>query len=78
MAFLATRRYNCWCFLQWRRSYKDSHKDELRNRRDTIFADKFFKLVAAPESPTDVDDVADAIALCLIDFQEATNNFHDN
>ncbi|WP_407899129.1 hypothetical protein [Scytonema sp. NUACC26] len=28
--------------------------------------------MAAPESPTDVDDVADPIALCLIDFQEAT------
>ncbi len=47
-------------------------KDDLRNRRDTIFADKFFKLVSAPESPADVDDVADSIALCLIDFNEAT------
>lgn len=47
-------------------------KDDLRGRRDTIFADKFFKLVIAPESPTDVDDVSDNIALCLIDFNEAT------
>lgn len=47
-------------------------KEDLRNRRDTIFADKFFKLVPAPESPADVDDVSDSIALCLIDFNEAT------
>ncbi|WP_243903144.1 ATP-binding protein [Aetokthonos hydrillicola] len=47
-------------------------KDDLRNRRDTIFADKFFKLVIAPESPGDVDDVSDSITLCLIDFNEAT------
>ncbi|WYL96159.1 MAG: DUF499 domain-containing protein [Gloeotrichia echinulata IR180] len=47
-------------------------KDDLRNRRDTIFADKFFKLVIAPESPSDVDDVSDSIALCLVDFNEAT------
>ncbi|GAA6614873.1 ATP-binding protein [Scytonema sp. NUACC26] len=47
-------------------------KDDLRNRRDTIFADKFFKLVSAPESPADVDDVSDSIALCLIDFNKAT------
>jgi len=47
-------------------------KDDLRGRRDTIFADKFFKLVSAPESPADVDDVSDNIALCLIDFNEAT------
>lgn len=47
-------------------------KDDLRSRRDTIFAEKFFKLVIAPESPADVDDVSDNIALCLIDFNEAT------
>ena len=47
-------------------------KDDLRSRRDTIFADKFFKLIPAPESPGDVDDVADPVALCLIDFDEAT------
>ncbi|BAY49792.1 AAA family ATPase [Scytonema sp. HK-05] len=47
-------------------------KDDLRSRRDTIFADKFFKLVIAPESPADVDDVSESIALCLIDFNEAT------
>ncbi|XHR83804.1 MAG: ATP-binding protein [Gloeotrichia echinulata GP01] len=47
-------------------------KEDLRNRRDTIFADKFFKLVSAPESPADVDDAPDSIALCLIDFNEAT------
>lgn len=47
-------------------------KDDLRGRRDTIFADKFFKLVPAPESPGDVDDVAEPVALCLIDFDEDT------
>jgi hypothetical protein len=47
-------------------------KDDLRSRRDTIFADKFFKLIPAPESPGDVDDVADPVALCLIDFDEDT------
>jgi hypothetical protein len=47
-------------------------KDELRKRRDTIFADKFFKLVSAPETPADVDDVADSVALCIIDFDEET------
>jgi hypothetical protein len=47
-------------------------KDDLRSRRDTIFADKFFKLISAPENPGDVDDVADPVALCLIDFDEAT------
>jgi hypothetical protein len=35
-------------------------KDDLRSRRDTIFADKFFKLVIAPESPADVDDVSES------------------
>lgn len=47
-------------------------KDDLRSRRDTIFADKFFKLIPAPESPGDVDDVAEPVALCLIDFDEDT------
>lgn len=47
-------------------------KDDLRSRRDTIFADKFFKLVAAPESAGDVGDTAENIALCLMDFDEAT------
>ncbi len=47
-------------------------KDDLRSRRDTIFADKFFKLIPAPESPGDVDDGADSVALCLIDFDEDT------
>jgi len=47
-------------------------KDDLRSRRDTIFADKFFKLISAPDSPGDVDDVADSVALCLIDFDEDT------
>ena len=46
-------------------------KDELRKRRDTIFAAKFFKLVSAPISPADVDDVADSITLCIIDFDDA-------
>lgn len=47
-------------------------KDDLRSRRDTIFADKFFKLISSPEGAGEVDDVADSIALCLIDFNEAT------
>ncbi|MBT9313800.1 ATP-binding protein [Leptothoe kymatousa] len=47
-------------------------KEDLRTRRDTIFADKFFKLIAAPDGAHDVDDTADQIALCVIDFQEAT------
>ncbi|PVE26578.1 AAA family ATPase, partial [Enterococcus faecalis] len=47
-------------------------KEELRKRRDTIFAHKFFKLVSAPISPADVDDVADSVALCVIDFDEET------
>jgi hypothetical protein len=47
-------------------------KDDLRSRRDTIFADKVFKLIPSPESPGDVDDVAEPVALCLIDFDEDT------
>lgn len=47
-------------------------KEDLRNRRDTVFAEKYFKTVSAPESAADFDDTADSIALCLIDFQEAT------
>ncbi|CEJ45544.1 Putative ATPase (AAA+ superfamily) [Umezakia ovalisporum] len=47
-------------------------KEDLQNRRDTIFANKFFKLFSAPQSPCDVDDVSDSIALCLIGFNEAT------
>lgn len=47
-------------------------KDDLRSRRDAIFANRLLTLVIAPESPADVDDVSDSIALCLIDFNEAT------
>ena len=47
-------------------------KEDLRSRRDTVFAEKYFKTVSAPDSAADVDDTADSIALCLIDFQEAT------
>jgi hypothetical protein len=47
-------------------------KDDLRSRRDTIFANKFFTLVVAPEGAHDVDDSPDSIALCLIDFNEDT------
>jgi hypothetical protein len=50
---------------------KGEAKDELRQRRDSIFATQVFKLVAAPQSPGDVDDVADAIALCVMDFDDA-------
>lgn len=49
-------------------------KEELRLRRDSIFAKKLFTLISSPESPTDVDDTPDDIALCLIDFDEATVN----
>ena len=47
-------------------------KENLRSRRDSIFASKQFKLIAAPDSPSEVDDVGDSIALCLIDFDEET------
>ncbi|MBW4617375.1 MAG: DUF499 domain-containing protein [Desmonostoc vinosum HA7617-LM4] len=47
-------------------------KDDLRSRRDAIFANRLLTLVIAPELPADVDDVSDSIALCLIDFNEAT------
>jgi hypothetical protein len=47
-------------------------KDDLRRRRDTLFATRFFELVSGPEAAHDVDDVADKPALCLIDFNEAT------
>jgi hypothetical protein len=46
-------------------------KEDLRSRRDSIFASKVFKLVI-PDSPADVDDVPDPIALCVIDFDNAT------
>jgi hypothetical protein len=46
-------------------------KDDLRLRRDTIFASKFFTTIVDPEGGHDVDDQADTIALCLIDFNEA-------
>ena len=45
-------------------------KNDLRDRRDTIFAKKTFMSIIGPENPRDVDDSADEIALCLIDFQE--------
>ncbi|MEB3273870.1 MAG: DUF499 domain-containing protein, partial [Prochlorothrix sp.] len=47
-------------------------KEDLRQRRDSIFAKKFFDLVAGPEGAYDVDDRADTIALCVIDFNEET------
>ena len=46
-------------------------KEDLRSRRDSIFASKAFKLVI-PDSPADVDDVPDPIALCVIDFDNVT------
>ncbi|MFZ9739070.1 MAG: ATP-binding protein, partial [Prochlorotrichaceae cyanobacterium] len=49
-------------------------KDELRKRRDSIFATKFFDRISGPEGPHEVDDRSDTIALCLIDFNEATLN----
>jgi Protein of unknown function (DUF499) len=47
-------------------------KDDLRSRRDSIFAKKIFTPIFSPESSGDVDDVPDTVALCLIDFDEAT------
>ena len=47
-------------------------KEELRTRRDSIFAKKFFTVISAPNSPGDVDDRADDIVLCLMDFDEVT------
>ncbi|MFE4108425.1 ATP-binding protein [Almyronema epifaneia] len=46
-------------------------KENLRTRRDTIFATKFFELVAGPEGSHEVDDRAGEVALCVIDFNEA-------
>ncbi len=47
-------------------------KEDLRIRRDSIFAKKFFTLVSNIESPGDVDDNPDDVALCVLDFDEAT------
>jgi len=47
-------------------------KDDLRSRRDSIFATKIFTPIFSPEGSGDVDDVPDSVALCLIDFDEAT------
>lgn len=49
-------------------------KEDLRERRDSIFAKKLFTFISPAESPADVDDRSDDIALCLIDFDEATIN----
>jgi hypothetical protein len=38
-------------------------KDHLRSRRDSIFANKVFTLVASPESSGDVDDKPDDIGV---------------
>ncbi|WP_204106067.1 MULTISPECIES: DUF499 domain-containing protein [Spirulina sp. CCY15215] len=51
---------------------KAEAKEELRSRRDSIFATKVFKLVSSPDSASDVDDTADSLALCAIDFDEVT------
>lgn len=47
-------------------------KEELRTRRDTIFATKFFQLVSSPGGPHEVNDDPNTLALCVIDFQDAT------
>lgn len=47
-------------------------KEDLRTRRNSIFATKLFTLIASPDSASDVGDRADDIALCVIDFDEAT------
>jgi hypothetical protein len=49
-------------------------KEDLRTRRDSIFAKKFFTLVSNIESPGDVDDNPDEVALCAINFDEGTVN----
>jgi hypothetical protein len=49
-------------------------KEHLRSRRDSIFSNKVFTLVASPESSGDVDDKPDDIALCVIDFDQGTVN----
>lgn len=49
-------------------------KEELRTRRDTIFATKFFQLVVGPEGAHDVSDDPNSLALCIIDFNEGTVN----
>ncbi|MFO7031984.1 AAA family ATPase [Limnospira fusiformis CCALA 023] len=43
-------------------------KEELRSRRDSIFAGNKFKLISAPDCAADVDDTPETIALCVIDF----------
>jgi len=53
---------------------KELAKEDLRNRRDSIFAKKFFTLVSNVETPGNVDDNPDDVALCLIDFNEGTVN----
>lgn len=47
-------------------------KEDLRIRRDSIFAKKFFTLVSNIDSPGNVDDNPDDVALCAIDFDQAT------
>jgi hypothetical protein len=47
-------------------------KDDLRSRLQSIFAKKIFEPIFSAESSGDVDDVADTVALCFIDFDEAT------
>ncbi|MEG4997245.1 ATP-binding protein [Microcoleus sp. B4-D4] len=49
-------------------------KEDLQTRRDSIFAKRLFSLVSNPQSPGDVDDNADDVALCLIDFDADTVN----
>ncbi|MEG4405481.1 DUF499 domain-containing protein [Microcoleus sp. MON2_D5] len=49
-------------------------KEDLRIRRDSIFAKKFFTLVSNIESPGNVDDNPDDVALCAIDFDDAMVN----
>lgn len=46
-------------------------KNDLRDRRDSIFAKKLFNF-CVPEGPADVDDQADNIVLCVLDFDELT------
>ncbi|MBE9162333.1 ATP-binding protein [Tychonema sp. LEGE 06208] len=47
-------------------------KADLRTRRDSIFAKKFFTLVSNVETPGNVDDNPEDVALCAIDFDDET------
>jgi hypothetical protein len=45
-------------------------KEALRDRRNSMFASQIFTMIV-PESASDVDDTAETIALCVMDFHDA-------